>query len=477
MTYGLHPYGGASYGGAKGAPTSGGGVVIVDPSNPGGTGYQWITGVGPGPYGGMAYAGGGVVDRPAAGGLSITPDEGMGVIRMIAWWTGAPFLRITRRLPDGTTTPVRGAYPIVVTSPTRWNRATDPSFERGVTDWLPGSNTTITPTQGATLAGAWFGRLKAAAAGTVTALVPAILRTDGPFGISFGLRLSAAPTGALTITATWQDSDGTALPASVATIPTGSLTPYVGRWDRIPVQTLTPPPGAVQGALQIALGGVTTTADTDVDALLVEDGADTSGVYFDGSSTYAQWSGTAHRSVSALAVLTEITDREAPLDVPVVYELTAPDQPAFRIVSQPVTLASRGRSWLSHPYQDVAPFRVEPEAAPEESHDIERDLYYIIGSSTPVAVSLGARRAHTATLVVPVENFGERDRLKALLADGAPLLLRAPAEFGRGPGEWLSIGNVGINPPGHGAWDGTRRFTLPYAVCTPPAAGDIGAAA
>jgi hypothetical protein len=215
----------------------------------------------------------------------------------------------------------------------------------------------------------------------------------------------------------------------------------------------------------------------DVDAMLIEDGANTSGVYFDGSDVYAQWSGTAHRSISALALLTEVTDREAPLDIPVTYELSAPDQPAFRIVSQPVTLASHGRSWLSHPYQAVSPFRVEPEAAPDESYDIDRELYYVIGSGTPIAVSLAERRAHTATLVVPVENFGERDRLKALLADGSPLLLRAPAEYGRGPSEWLSIGNVTIAPPGRGAWEGTRRFTLPYAVCAAPAAGDLGAAA
>lgn len=472
MTYTARPYGGGAYAGGANPASSGGGI-IVDPSNPTLPGYSWVTQVGPGPFAGIAYGGGGLVDRPASGGMAITPDPDMGQTRIQAWWTGAPYLRIVRRMPDGTGVPVRGGYPIAVAHLTRRNLCTNPSFETSTSGHLAGANTTLTRTVGTTLDGAAFGRLKATAAGAVNDTIPALVPTDGPFGISFGLMLSAQPSGALTLTVAWQDSAGTTLAPSVATIASGSLAPFVGRWDRIPAQLLQAPYGAVQGALALSIAGMPINGTADLDVILIEPGGVSNG-YFDGDYPYAQWNGTAELSTSAQAVPSEVYDREAPLDVPVRYELTAPDQPAFRVLSEEVTLASNGRSWLTHPQLNIPPWRVEPSAAPEEAYGITRDVFQILGQALPIAVSAAARQAQTGTLKVPTENFGERDRLKRMLADGQPILLRAPAEFGRGLGEWLSIDTVTITPPGYGAWEGTRTFTLPYAVCAPPATLDIG---
>lgn len=449
--------------------------MIVDPTRPDVPGYRWLTQVGPGPYGGTAYAGGGLTDRPAAGGLTVQTDSTLGQVRIDAWWAGAPYLRIMRLIGDDRS-PVRGAYPRAVTVATRRNLCTNPSFEVDTVGHLAAANTTLTRVVGPTLEGAAFGRLKATAAGPVGDTLPVLLPTDSTFYVSLALYLSAAPTGALTVTATWQDQNGAALTPSTATISAGTLAAYVGRWDRIPNVALTPPNpvvetgnasalGPVQGALSVSIAGMAAAATADVDAILV---STVDGPYFDGTDTYAQWTGTPHASVSALAGSVSIIDAEAPLDVPIAYELTAPDQPAFRVVSEQVVLDSGDRTWLGHPTVGL-PMLVNVAADPEQTYTIARGLFAVLGRPRPVAVTGNIRQAPSGTHEIWVETHARREQLLEMLDDGLPLLLRAPARLGHGPGEWISVGDVTVTPPGHGAWDQPATFKMPYQVVDAPA--------
>lgn len=506
MPYGNRAYTGESY--AGGNPTSAtGGAVIVDPSRPDLAGYRWLPQQSVGPYAGTAYGGGGLASTSALGGLTAEPDAGLGVVRLTAWWTGAPYLRITRIDAAGNRTPVRNAYPLVVQVATRRNLATNPSVEVDTAGYLAQANTTISRVVGPTLYGSAFLRAQATAAGAVNVAVPVLLPTDAPFAVSFGLRYSAAPTGALTIAVAWQDQNGASMGTTSATVTAANLATYAARWDRLPAQVITPPspivvppssPTAtdgytrvpVQGVLTVQGAGMAANATLDLDGVLVEavvqvtgaTGSTTAlgatGAYFDGSTRYGQWVGTANASASALASPVTVTDGEAPLDQPVQYELAAPDQPSFIVRTEAVTLPSRGASggpasWLSHPDGRSA-FRVWVTETPELTRTAKRGLYDVLGRETPIAVATGRRTAPTGTITVHTRTAVERDRLVDMLADNQPLLLRAPAEMGYGAGWWVSIGDTVEKALTHFggpniAGEYIRETELPFAVCAAPA--------
>ena len=68
--------------------------------------------VGPAPYGGAAYGGGGpVITYAVDASITAVPDAAAGVVRITADWEDADYYRIVR-VVGTTATPVRGAYPI-----------------------------------------------------------------------------------------------------------------------------------------------------------------------------------------------------------------------------------------------------------------------------------------------------------------------------------------------------------------------------
>lgn len=478
MSYGDAPYGGQSYGGARAVPAASG-APTVDPANPAGSGWTFRSAGGGGPYAGVAYGGGGLLGQPSTGGISATPDPLLGLVRLSAWWGGAPYLRVVRVVGEERT-PVRGAYPVTVDAPSRRNRCTNPSGEVNTAGWLAGANTTVARTTvGAAPTGVAAIRLTATAAGAVNTAVPVALPLpDGAPMISLALRLSAQPSGALTVTVTWRDSAGATLGTTTATLASAALAPYVGRWDRTPVLAVPAWTGGAGGAaassgtMALAVAGMAAGGTADLDAVLIE-GATTAGTtYFDGTSPYAAWVGTAHASASTIAAVQAVVDREAPLDVPVTYELRAPDQPGAVAVSEPVVLDSGDRTWLSHPTAGRA-LAVTVAREPDQTRGIARGVFPVLGRARPIAVTASRRQAPAGTYQVWAETFAERDELLGLLEDGSPLLLRAPARLGHGPGEWLSIGDVEVKVLGHGAWEGqTRELSLPYVVVDAPVADD-----
>jgi hypothetical protein len=164
-----------------------------------------------------------------------------------------------------------------------------------------------------------------------------------------------------------------------------------------------------------------------------------------------------------------ITDREAPLDVVFTYRLTNPDSPGIQLDSSIITLASDGHSWLSAPGSADDPMDTVVLAEPGMHRKIERGVFPVIGRTNPIAVSASTRISSAGELKIMAADFAERDRLWTLLETGVVLLLRAPADLGHGAGEWISVGDVDMESPGHGAWEAPRTFTLPYQVVDPPA--------
>ena len=190
--------------------------------------------------------------------------------------------------------------------------------------------------------------------------------------------------------------------------------------------------------------------------------------YFDGSSSYSEWEGEPHNSASQMAAVTTVVDYEVPLDVPFYYEVSAPNQPSFILIMEPVTVGSLDRTWLSHPDVGI-PINVIVAAEPGGTRSIDRGVFHVIGRARPIAVTGGVRRTVEASMEIHTFSFGDRDRIWAMMQDGQPLLLRAPARLGHGPGEWLSIGDVELKAHSHGAWEGPRTFSFDYHVVDPPA--------
>lgn len=482
MGYALAPWAGVAYAGAREIVGGQGGGIITDPSRPDISGYRWLQQPSSGgPWAGSVWGGGGgAFDQTASGGLLVTPDSDSAEVRIDAWWSGAPFLRLARII-DGEVTPVRGAYPAAIRTGTRRNRCTNPSFEAGTTGWVAGTNTTVTNPTAAALAGSRVGRFTATAAGAVNSQIPAAVLPTVPPVLSFGLRFpTAGPSGALTITATWvvgaSVTDGTPITTTTSvTVPSATLAGYVGATMQR-LQPLTVPlpsaPGVLSGSLALSVAGLAAGGVMEIDAVQIDE---TGGDYFDGSGLLATWAGTPHLSESTLAATQQITDREAPLDVPISYVLTAPDQPAFRAVAEPVVLESKRRIWLQHPWRG-RPMQVTVNAEPKQTYDIEQTEIKVIGRKRPVVVSAARRQSAKGTYSIATERFADRDQLLDLLDDGSPLLLRMPADHGHGPGEWVSIGSVDVETKTHRAREGTRWFTLPFTVVDPPALPDAAAA-
>ena len=192
------------------------------------------------------------------------------------------------------------------------------------------------------------------------------------------------------------------------------------------------------------------------------------GEYFDGDSAYSEWEGEAHNSVSQMAAVTTVIDHEVPLDVEFYYQVSAPNQPSFTLFMEPMTVDSLDQTWLLHPDVGI-PVKVIVAAEPGGSRTIDRGVFQVIGRARPIAVTGGVRHSIEADMELYTFTFGDRDRILEFLQDGQPLLLRAPARLGHGPGEWLSIGDVELKAHGHGAWEGPRSFTFSYTVVDPPA--------
>jgi hypothetical protein len=127
-------------------------------------------------------------------------------------------------------------------------------------------------------------------------------------------------------------------------------------------------------------------------------------------------------------------DYEAPIGVPLVYTATTEDGGAT-IDTQTVTItipsAGCSDTWLNDLARVGNTLHVTLEAIPELAYPVPNTVHEVITRRAPIVTS---DVAHTAQLEVSflTESDDERDRARALLGNGVPVLLRTPPEDGVG---------------------------------------------
>lgn len=151
-----------------------------------------------------------------------------------------------------------------------------------------------------------------------------------------------------------------------------------------------------------------------------------------------------------------IIDSEAPLDVPLVYQVTGP--------AEAITQLQGIGSWLTHP--DGRSMRVTVQNDDPLEYGSDGQAHDVLGSLLPL-VTYYPRSTRTGDLALRIP-WADRATLWSLVSDGSPLLLRAPAGCMLDSG-WLwpeSIQHThAVNAP-------DAQVTLQYRrVAAPPLTG------
>lgn len=465
--YARIPWGSAPWAGTDVSGTAPPGQPLPPPI-PGGTNRYYLTASGaayPWAFGGWA---GPALPLPTLpGGLTVAPDPATGTTRIVAWWPDVAAVRLVRVHPDGSRHPVRGAYPLVATEPTRRNYCANPSIEIGLNGYVPGNGTpTLTRLAASDApAGGYVLRAEIASAGACEVTVPHSVPT-GRVTVGVALRFVTRPT-AVTVSLGWVDAVGTALATSTATLTANQVNNSVGQWAR-QVVGLAPPAGAVAaGSLKVAASGLPAGSTLDLDAVTVELGA-SAGTYLDGDSSAGFWLGTPGLSASLAAPMLTVDDGEAPLDVPVTYVLHNPTLVGGQATAPPVALASDGRTWLSHPARVTLPVEVDLRSTFDLEHDIDQGVFWPLNASRPVVKSAARRRSPTGTVAFNASSWAERDAIRSAFADGSPVLVRAPAAFGYGTGLWLALGALTESREGRKPWQDAALLSAPFVAVAAP---------
>jgi hypothetical protein len=112
-------------------------------------------------------------------------------------------------------------------------------------------------------------------------------------------------------------------------------------------------------------------------------------------------------------------DYEAPFNRPVRYEATA----TLVVTSDPVTLTAT-RPWLIHPGVPALSQPVALTAPPTRTRETNQGVHSVLGRSTPIVITDGARRAPTFDLALHTDTLDAELALDTLLSDAAVLLLQ-----------------------------------------------------
>lgn len=425
--------------------------------------YATLDAVEPWSVGG--WAAGGLQALYPGGGIVLVPDPAGGVMKVLAWWPEAAGLQLLRLTPDGGIEPVRGAYPILAGA-TRRNLTTNPAVGTAITGYTAGTGTptmsrlTLTPTT-------WAWRAVNAGAGTSEVNLPQSVGNAVTLTVALDLRLSATPT-TLTITATWADAAAVATAPTSVVVPGNSLVYSIGQFARQTV-TLTPPATAVTcTGIKITAAGMPAAGQMDGTNLLIEP-ATSNGTYFDGDVLGGAWTGTPELSTSVLAPVITVLDGECPLDLPVTYLLANPQLTGGRIVSEPATLDSLGRTWLTHPTSPGAPRVVSVREKPVLTRGMDRGVHRPMGRRRPVVVTGEHRWAPSGTIGINALSGDEYEWLLDVLDDGLPVLLRTPADYHFTP-RWVSLGEQTDDPEGRLGWQDAWLISAPFDEVDAPSA-------
>lgn len=169
-------------------------------------------------------------------------------------------------------------------------------------------------------------------------------------------------------------------------------------------------------------------------------------------------------------------DHEAPLDTTFSYRVTPADDTSVSWDTDAVTLTSGGLSWLKHVFRPALNRAVHIFAIPDRALGARRGVARPIDRADPIVV-YQSRATDAGSVVLQSDGtWAENTAIRALLADGAPLLLQQTSTLGEG-NLYISVDTAGLSllDPEVG-WLFQRNITLPFDVLARPAGKAAGPA-
>lgn len=164
-----------------------------------------------------------------------------------------------------------------------------------------------------------------------------------------------------------------------------------------------------------------------------------------------------------------LSDYEAPYGLAVSYSSVESSTTISAQVTVNVTVP-----WLIHvgvPGLSM-PINLRPGTLQDDIRTMTRGVFPIMGRTTPIVVTDSSRKAAASQIVVTTQSLGELGSIKALLADGSPLLLNIPDSMGAGfSAKYISVGDVKISRFTDVSIDGNRDVTMPFVEVDRPAGG------
>lgn len=136
----------------------------------------------------------------------------------------------------------------------------------------------------------------------------------------------------------------------------------------------------------------------------------------------------------------------------------------------------QAQAWLIHPGVPALsqPLDLLPGSLVDETYTVKQGVFYVMGRSTPIVQSDGARKSAQSTLVHLVESSSERDALRALISDAGVLLLNIPPTLGYDFDScYVAISDVKFSRLQDAVIDDYRAVTLPFTVVDAPVGGTM----
>ena len=173
------------------------------------------------------------------------------------------------------------------------------------------------------------------------------------------------------------------------------------------------------------------------------------------------------RGVSGLAVtpstVLEVYDYEAPIGVELEYRASSANasgetSSTDTVATITVPASSSDDPWLVNIGQPTNTMQVAVESLAELEYGVLVGVHHVIGRRAPIVTS-DVAPTPAFELVFSTETEGQRDRARATLGDGMPVLLRTPPEHGVGS-SYFSVLSWSEQRPSRLALHADRRFRV-----------------
>lgn len=170
-----------------------------------------------------------------------------------------------------------------------------------------------------------------------------------------------------------------------------------------------------------------------------------------------------------------VFDHEAPLDQTIFYTATSG---ATSFNSNTITVASDpgwvgSNIWLTHPVRPALSMLLAVTGFGAQGYDGRNGILQILGSNLPVSIS-DARVTSDGTMTATTTTIADTRALRALLADGATLLMRPPGSWSE-PWQYITVGKATETPAAGVGPNQDRDWSIPYNVVAAPAGQSQGA--